>query len=256
MIYVVAHKEYNAYFSDIYQTIWVGKRQDELKQKYGIGVCDNTGDNIADKNSNFNEMTALYWIWKNTSDDITGLCHYRRFFYCPFHEGFFKTPLSEGYIKRYLNSYDIILQKKADYKNISLRDHYIANLPLTGLDICRERLSQYSPDYLDSFDAVMKWNGMHSCNMFISGRRFVEEYSEWVFPLLKEIDTSIDYTGWNDYERRTPGMLAELLLNVFIFHHGLRIKELPFGDRRTIGYISYIKEHIKKKNNERINIVK
>ncbi len=253
MIYVVAHKEYDIYHSNIYQTIWVGKQQNMLMRKYGAGLCDDTGDNISYKNSCYNEMTALYWIWKNTNDDITGLCHYRRYFYCPFHDGFFKTPLSKWYIKKYLMSYDIILQKKADYKELTLKEHYIANLPEAGFNICREKLSLYDPDCLCSFDEVMKWHGMHSCNMFISKRKLVEDYCEWVFPLLKEIDAAIDYTGWNDYEKRTPGMLAELLLNVFVYCKGIRIKELPFGDRRTNSYISYLKGHFANKKNERID---
>ena len=43
---------------------------------------DDTGDNISEKNSNYAELTAQYWVWKNydLSDvDYVWFCHYRRY---------------------------------------------------------------------------------------------------------------------------------------------------------------------------------
>lgn len=28
-------------------------------------IGDNTGDNISDRNGSYNEMTSVYWAWKN-----------------------------------------------------------------------------------------------------------------------------------------------------------------------------------------------
>ena len=76
-IYIATHKDYN--FPQIagYIPIHVGKDLTDLN--LGI-IGDNTGDNISSLNPNFCELTALYWMWKNSSADYLGLIHYRRFF--------------------------------------------------------------------------------------------------------------------------------------------------------------------------------
>ena len=76
-IYVAAHKEANFPKDKIYVPIQVGA---EGKKDLGY-VRDNTGDNIAKKNANYCELTALYWIWKNICNVTNvGICHYRRYF--------------------------------------------------------------------------------------------------------------------------------------------------------------------------------
>lgn len=61
---------------DIYLPVHVGK-----KGKTDLGYQgDDTGDNISDKNTNYCELTGLYWAWKNLKADYKGLSHYRRHF--------------------------------------------------------------------------------------------------------------------------------------------------------------------------------
>jgi len=39
---------------------------------------DNSGENISKKNRQYSEMTATYWVWKNTNHEWKGIEHYRR----------------------------------------------------------------------------------------------------------------------------------------------------------------------------------
>ena len=42
-------------------------------------IGDDTKDNISDLNRYFAEMTALYWIYKNTTTPFVGMFQYRRY---------------------------------------------------------------------------------------------------------------------------------------------------------------------------------
>lgn len=42
------------------------------------GLTDDTGVNISRKNKQYCEMSATYWVWKNTNHAWTGIEHYRR----------------------------------------------------------------------------------------------------------------------------------------------------------------------------------
>ena len=76
-IYIATHKEYKMPEQDIYVPIWAGA---EINPNYkGQYQGDNVGDNISFKNSNYNELTVLYWAWRNSQADIKGLVHYRRY---------------------------------------------------------------------------------------------------------------------------------------------------------------------------------
>ena len=78
-IFVAHHKPWYIYEDDIYVPIQVWKKN----AKVDLWILwDDTGDNISEKNSNYAELTAQYWVWKNydLSDvDYVWFCHYRRY---------------------------------------------------------------------------------------------------------------------------------------------------------------------------------
>jgi hypothetical protein len=63
--------------NNIYIPVMAGNNSRPLNENY---IGDDTGDSISDKNEYYSELTGLYWVWKNTKQDIVGSCHYRRYF--------------------------------------------------------------------------------------------------------------------------------------------------------------------------------
>ena len=62
-IYAVGHKQFAMPVKDsVYIPLMVGKQQGEFSNGW---ISEHTGDHISDKNVRYNELTGLYWIWKN-----------------------------------------------------------------------------------------------------------------------------------------------------------------------------------------------
>lgn len=113
-IYVMTHKKYSKPDLPEYMMLQVGAA---LHEDLGY-TADNTGDNISDKNPNFCELTGIYWLWKNISCDIIGICHYRRYFVID--ENF----LNKGQVESILIDHDVILPYPMATDNGSLYNHY------------------------------------------------------------------------------------------------------------------------------------
>ena len=77
-IYVSHYKEYYMYENEMFKHYFVGNELNKKNNTMNL-LGDDTGENISKKNENFNELTLLYWVWKNTKQDYVGFAHYRRF---------------------------------------------------------------------------------------------------------------------------------------------------------------------------------
>lgn len=56
----------------------------------------------------------------------------------------------------------------------------------------------------------------HMFNMFVMRRDLYDDYMQWMFSILFELEKRVDITGWDTYESRIYGFVSELLLDVWL----------------------------------------
>ena len=227
-IYVVTHKKVELDdLPDGYEIIHAGRAT--AKKFFGY-AGDDTGENISRLNRYLNEITALYWIWKNTAHAIVGLCHYRRFFSA---DG--KNFLTETQAREILRDCDLIVVKE---KFFVLTQHELKSL-VCGGDLCgfvekifRKHIARRQPDYLDAFDYVSGSRAEFMYEMFITRKKIFDAYCEWLFSFIIDVTeevlvktnlAEID----NPRKYRAVGLVSERLLSVWLMKNYLRLKSLP-----------------------------
>ena len=218
MIYVVTHKNIQLELPKNYKIIGVGNNNIINEHLH-----DDTGDNISSKNKNYCELTALYWLWKNSQDDFVGLEHYRRMF---LNDNINEVGLlSETEILSILEKYDIIVPTLFDNKTRTVYQHYLESHKKRDLDLTKNIINHRYPEYSDPFNQVMNSRYEYGFNMMITRRDILKEYSKWLFDILFTLENKIDISEYDKYQQRIYGFLSERLFNVWIKHKKYNIKE-------------------------------
>lgn len=241
-IYVATHKK--VMIPDIkgYFPIQVGAIN---KEDLGY-IKDSTGDNISCKNSNYCELTALYWIWKNSKADTVGLVHYRRLFFKNFYSKNLKKVLDEETILNYLQTSDIILPKVDYIFKYNVKTQYGAKHNIEDYNKCREIVENSEPEYLEAFDIVSQRKYFYPYNMFIMNKKLFDEYAEWLFNILFKLEQEIDISNYSEYNKRIYGFLSERLFNVWIEKNkNLKIKTIYVNNIEDKPIIYNLKNKIK-----------
>ena len=221
-IYVVAHKNVEFPKNEIYKPIQVGKKESFTK------IRDNTAENISEKNANFCELTAAYWILKNDKSDITGLTHYRRYFFKSKYNNSIENILNKEDIENILKKYDIILPEIEHIVQYTVKSAYEKFHHIEDFEKCRDIIKEKYPEYVEAFDEVANSKKLYLYNMFISKKEIFDEYYNWLFDILFELEKRVDITNYSDYDKRIYGFLSERLLNVWLQKNkNLKRKEVP-----------------------------
>lgn len=221
-IYIVSHKEFKPPQNPFYVPIYVGTKKNELVKSGGL--TDDFGKNIAFKNSNYCELTALYTMYNNLNDDILGLVHYRRYFV----KSLFSPSaiLDEKTIKNTLLHYDVIVPNM-NYSSLTIREEYTADGSglLKDLDILEDVLVEKYPEYLDVYRDVIYGHKSYLYNMFIMSRENTITYCDWLFDVLFEVEKRTDLTGYTTQQLRIYGYMSERLLTCYILKNKFKVKE-------------------------------
>lgn len=211
----------NGYVSSPYEkTLQVGSALSNHRMQ--ADFFDNIGDNISNMNTQFCELTGLYWIWKHANEDIVGLVHYRRHFILP-----------ENWIQKMMsNNVDVILPLPL-YVNPSIEENYRnRHIPNTW-DAMINALKMNSPtDYEKALKFFSETSLYSPCNMFIMKREIVNDLCEWMFPILIDITKSVGNIDDN-YQNRYPGFISERLITYF-FEHNRNKYRVVYADKNFL----------------------
>ena len=223
-ILVATHKQYWMPEDHVYMPIHVGR-----EGKADLGYAgDNTGDNISLKNPNYCELTALYWAWKNLDADYVGLVHYRRYFTrkeVRSVEDKKNQILTGEEWEALLSQYPVVVADKRKYYIETNRSHYNNAHHSEGLDVAEQIIAERYPEYSAAFTTVCNRTWAHMFNMFVMRRDLYNQYCEWMFSILEELEKRVDISSYDAYESRIYGFVSEILLDVWLEANRIEYKE-------------------------------
>ena len=184
----------------------------------------------------------MYWAWKNLNADYIGLSHYRRHFTCSkkipkTEQKKFKILLNSEQANELLNDVDILLPKKRKYYIENLYDHYKHTMFIEPLDETRNIIEEQCPEYLQEFDKLHKRTSSHMFNMFVMKKEYLDQYCEWLFKILFELEKRVDPKQYDSFQARYLGRVSELLLDVWINTNKLNYKEVKVIDMQGVNWI-------------------
>lgn len=223
---------------------------------------DNEGENISDQNLKYNELTAHYWAWKNQdklgNPDYIGLMHDRRYFLfntslpipdkevtwlpkSPFYQfppicKSFWNYVSDESIRNYFPQYDCMVSKL--YDSIpriikgNMRDYFLLAAEMTNeiFDVWAQTVKELFPDYQEELEQFIRGADVRLCNMHVMRKDLFNEYSHFLFSILKRVDEQIDSSQFSVAKKRFLGYLGEFTLSVFCLklqkRPGIRLAEM------------------------------
>lgn len=232
-MYVVTHKplpiEHVENFPEGYKVIHAGRA---ISADFGY-FGDNTGENISHLNPYLNELTALYWIWKNTNHSVIGLSHYRRFFTESIDDAFaYEKILTEKAVENLLQRYDIIVTNH--FGELIQFDNIISAAgeePTKFIaEIIKKHLAKNFPNYIEMFEKVLATRFFYKCGMFVTRKNIFSAYCQWLFSFIidvcNEFLKNFPPDSLNGGLKRLIGYFGEIMLTVWLMKNRLRVKEL------------------------------
>ena len=224
-VIVVTHKITDLPFGGGNMPICVGPNKDSFPKNI---QRDDTGDNIANRNNQYSELTALYWAWKNLNADYIGIVHYRRYMSKKKCKSL-NDILSVEEAMKELEKKDIIVVRPRVYLE-SVKQHFVnchrtmKDVSARQLEILEETIQEETPEYITSFKKVMNGHSAHMFNMFIMSKENLDEYCSWMFPILFETESKIE--SENILFNRLMGSLSEFLLDTWIIKNNKSYKNM------------------------------
>lgn len=181
-----------------YVPICVGAKKDEFSPRF---LRDDRGDDIADKNAVYNEMTAVYSVYKHLDEfedaDFIGFVHYRRFFAFSrnakiynerpkFTDEFFdEIRLDENKLNEIFSKYDFVAPVPAFRESV---EENFKKAHGDDLNIINEIIDEQYPEFSAAKTEYFGGNKAYFFNMFVFKKETFKRYCELIFPILFEYE--------------------------------------------------------------------
>lgn len=240
-IFVTTHKPVDLFDSKVLQPVQVG-----AGARMPFCFHDDDGENIADKNPLYCELTTQYWAWKNVDAEYCGFCHYRRYFDFSSKrheengwgeimdryingESQREYGLDDASIRKAVEGYDVITTEFKDLRDFpsggdTPLSHY-QSAPRLHFDDLKHVISilkDMHPDYATDADEFLNGHVSCFCNMYIMRKSLFNDYCAWLFPILERFVNETDMSHYSREALRTPGHLSERLFNIY-YKHQMRV---------------------------------
>lgn len=200
-IFVVCHDPKqidDRIFQYPYVPICVGAKKDEFSPRF---LRDDRGDNIADKNDVYNEMTAVYSVCKHIDEfentDLIGFVHYRRFFAfssnakiynerSKFTDEFFdEIKLDEEKLNDIFSKYDFVAPVPAYRKSVG---ENFKKAHGDDLNVINDIIDKQYPEFSAAKNEYFCGNKAYFFNMFVFKKDTFKRYCDLIFPILFEYE--------------------------------------------------------------------
>lgn len=219
-IFTMTHKKFQKPEDDIYIPLHVGRAGTEDLGYLG----DDTGASISRWNNYYGELTGVYWVWKNEKDaDVIGICHYRRFFLNDKRE-----LLNQQEYENILKDYDMIVSEKME-TDTSYLDYFGEAHNAQDLLTVGEVIKEKYPEYVPYFQKAMDEHTFYYGNLMVTSRKLFQEYADWLFDILFEVEKRIDVESYDLYNQRVFGFLSEQMVKIWVEKNGLKVYEGKIG---------------------------
>lgn len=198
-------------------------------------LSDYTGDNISDINSVYNEMTAVYWLWKHYDEIGSPACimiqQYRRRFAFNVKYNYDECDLlTEKELEKISLDTRTVenIFEEADFaapyplRVRSVKKQYSAAHDPRDVELALTIISELTPEYAETAKEYFEGDASYLYNMFAFDRETFFRYAEWIFAVLGEF-----------VKRRTSEgrlFISERLTGIFfrkLTEEGKREKRLP-----------------------------
>ena len=259
-IFVTYKDKHKLIKSDIITPIQTGRAI--AKEKFEGMIGDDTGDNISKENPKYNELSAQYWVWKHYEEignpEYVGFMHYRRHFLfdddidlsekktwlpgmCLYNfekidEKYLESLSEEKILSQLTDNPDVVVLKPYNINlfgnnDLYMREHYISTIigaKRINWDVFYDVVSELYPQYINILDKFTYGNLINCCNMFIMKKDVFMRCANFYFSILKEVDSRIDSSLYDNQELRFLGFLGEYILTLFVMileeEHQLKVK--------------------------------